>query len=147
MIAQILTEDSSIFRLACRTLEHEGIHCLHARDIVRLIDQIHEIRPDILIVREKDYPLHTGLVAALVHFSSSLRHCRFLVIGNTSPPWNPGAAISEDRYRAEPGLILALLDLKRQSFYPSDRSMPQRPAGSLLVAKANRIAKRTADTK
>lgn len=147
MIAQILTEDSTIFSLASQTLERQGIHCIHARDVIRLIDQIHEIRPDILIAREKDFPLHIGLIAALVHFSSNLQHSRFLVIGNTCPPWRPGAALSEERYRAEPRLILGLLNLERPSFYSPDRTMLQKPSGSLLVAKANRIAKRTADNK
>ncbi|MCX8013469.1 MAG: hypothetical protein N3A02_04155 [Rectinema sp.] len=141
MIALILTEDLTLFRVARETFEQHEIHCVHVRDVLRLIDQIHEMGPDILLVREKDYPLHLHLVAALLRFSQDLRHCRFLVIGNTSLPWKCAATVSERAFMSDPEQILSLLSLKKQAQYPSANSTRHGSPGSLLVAKASRIIK------
>ncbi len=132
MFALILIEDTSVADLVLRDLQESGISAISYRDPIKVIDHIAEIKPDVLIIRQKDFPLHIPLIAAMVRFSESLQHCSIVVIGDEVPSFMQCWQITEEKLQKDAGSLARLVFSGAVS--PGHR-------GSRLVAKAQRMVK------
>lgn len=132
MLVLLVIEDSVVTDLVLKDLQESGISAISYRDPIKAIDHIAEIKPDALIIRQKDFPLHTPLIAAMVHFSQSLQHCKIIVIGDTLPSFVQCSQITEETLQKASTSIAQLV-------FSGPVSHGHR--GSRLVAKAQRMVK------
>lgn len=130
MLVLILIEDTLVADLVLRDLQESGISALSYRDPIKVIDHVAEIKPDAIIIRQKDFPLHTPLIAAMVRFSESLQHCRIIVIGDKVPSFMQCSQIIEEKLQKDATSIAPLIFSGAISH-----------RGSRLVAKAQRMVK------
>jgi len=110
----------------------EDICTIRFRDPLRLLDAMQELRPDILVIRRRDFPLHAQMVVGFVRFYQALSSCKVLVIGSSETALKQTTNIAEDQFLRDPStLASAALGASRSSAH----------RGSRLVAKAQRIMK------
>jgi|YelNatPaOPRAMG01_1025707.scaffolds.fasta_scaffold00531_36 hypothetical protein len=132
MFALVVIEDSSVADLVLRDLQENTVRTIIYHDPIKVIDNIAEIKPDVLIIRQKDFPLHAPLIASMVRFSESLQHCRIVIIGDEVPSllqcWN----ITEEKLQQDAGSLARLIF--------NGAAPPGRHRGG-LAAKAQRMVK------
>ncbi len=64
MLAVILAEEDSLSRSVSQRCRLQGYTVVRYRDPVKLADNLPELKPDILVIRHKEYPVHGELLAA-----------------------------------------------------------------------------------
>ncbi|HWR10852.1 MAG TPA: hypothetical protein VN445_03425 [Rectinemataceae bacterium] len=83
MLAAILAEDDAFSRAVTHRSRLQKYSVVRYRDPVKLADSLHEIHPDLLIVRFEDYPFHWEVLAAELLCSESLRGVKILVFASS----------------------------------------------------------------
>lgn len=64
MLAVILAEEDSLSRSVSQRCRLQGYTVVRYRDPVKLADNLPELKPDVLVVRHKEFPAHGELLAA-----------------------------------------------------------------------------------
>ncbi len=64
MLAVILAEEDSLSRSVSQRCRLQGYTVVRYRDPVKLSDNLPELKPDVLVIRHKEYPAHGELLAA-----------------------------------------------------------------------------------
>lgn len=64
MLAVILAEEESLSRSVSQRCRLQGYTVVRYRDPVKLSDNLSELKPDVLIIRHKEFPAHGELLAA-----------------------------------------------------------------------------------
>jgi hypothetical protein len=132
MLALVLIEENTIANLILKELREADITVFRYRDPLRVVDCVRELEPDAILVRQKDFPLHAQMLAAMVRFSKPLQRCKFILIGEGEPA-PPSYALIEERSLSEKRSSVCAVLLG-----PHYDSAPK---GSRLVARAQRIMK------
>lgn len=86
MLAIILAEDDSFYRSVSHRTRLLKYEVLRYKDPVKLIDNLEELRPQAVIVREMDFPGHWEILAATVCCSDGLKGTRILVVSGKAGP-------------------------------------------------------------
>jgi len=81
MTVVVLSEDQSIARAVQDECTRINIVPLRFRDPLRLIDVLVELRPEAIILRQKDFPVHEQVIEGFLRFYPHLRHCALISIG------------------------------------------------------------------
>lgn len=72
MLAAILAEDDNFARIIAYRSRIHKFSVVHYRDPVKLADNIPELRPSVVVVRECDFPLHWQLLLnEIIYLSTS----------------------------------------------------------------------------
>ncbi|MEN6400173.1 MAG: hypothetical protein ABFC74_07300 [Rectinema sp.] len=72
MLAAILAEDDNFARIIAYRSKIHKFSVVHYRDPVKLADNIPELRPSVVVVRECDFPLHWQLLLnEIIYLSTS----------------------------------------------------------------------------
>jgi len=132
MLVLLLIEDDTIADIVLKELRETDVTAIRYRDPLRVLDYITELEPNALVVRQKDFPLHAQMLAALLRFYKPLRHCRMLVLGKSDPSSPSCIFMEEDAVLKDSSLILSALP-------GAPHASPHR--GSRLVAKAQRMVR------
>ncbi|MEN6297326.1 MAG: hypothetical protein ABFC92_05175 [Rectinema sp.] len=132
MLVLLLIEENSIANLVLKALHDSEVNALRYRDPLRVLDYIAELEPDAVIVRQKDFPLHEQLLAALIQFYKPLQRCKMIVLGKEDAPFSSCTFIKEEAFLKDPSLLLAAF---------SGATHVSLHGGSRLVAKAQRMVK------
>jgi len=74
MVAVILAEDDNFFSEVSKRARLHRYSVIRYRDPVKLIDNLDELSPAVLILRYEDFPLHWKTVAGYAHFSAALKN-------------------------------------------------------------------------
>lgn len=64
MLAVILAEEDSLSRSVSQRCRLQGYTVVRYRDPVKLSDNLPELKPDVLIIRHKEFPAHGELLAS-----------------------------------------------------------------------------------
>lgn len=64
MLAVILAEEDSLSRSVSQRCRLQGYTVVRYRDPVKLADNLPELKPDVLVIRHKEFPAHGELLAA-----------------------------------------------------------------------------------
>jgi len=83
MLAVILAEDDAFSRGVAHRSRLQKYSVVRYRDPVKLADSLPELHPDILIVRQEDFPLHWELLAAELLCLEGMRNVRMLVFSSS----------------------------------------------------------------
>lgn len=86
MLAIILAEDDAFYRTVSHRTRLLKYEVVRYRDPVKLIDNLEELRPQAVIVREADFPGHWDILAAMVCCSESLNGTRILAVAGKPAP-------------------------------------------------------------
>lgn len=132
MLAIILIDERQIADDVIESLRANDIEAVRCRDPIRLIDSVAELDPDVVIVRQMDFPLHTHMIAAYTRFYAPLQHCKIYALGD-EPLDIPNAKPIAEKEFAENRAILPqrILGLPINSSH----------RGSRLVARAQNMVK------
>lgn len=132
MLVLVLIEENSIAELVLKALREADVTAFRYRDPLRVVDCIAELAPDILVVRQKDFPLHAPMLAAMIRFYKPLQRCKVILLGEGEPSFPGCAFVGEASLSEKPsGICSALLG--------PNYAGPHR--GSRLVARAQRMMK------
>ncbi|HEY9055394.1 MAG TPA: hypothetical protein VIO60_11310 [Rectinemataceae bacterium] len=106
MLAVILAEDDGFFRSVSHRCRLRRFRVVRYRDPVKLADNLPELRPDLLVARQEDFPLHWEALAAQVALSPNLARTAFCLFARTQAacprlPWKDFAAIGEAEFWAD----------------------------------------------
>jgi len=132
MFAVILAEDDAFFRTVAHRSRLHKYSVARYRDPVKLADNLPELRPELLVIRGTDYPLHWEILASQLFCSRSPAESRILLFlpENHAIPFNwPNVSVVSEK--AEPSSTSALSDEAAKEF--SALLSPQR-AGKLNQA-------------
>ncbi|MCX7026861.1 MAG: hypothetical protein NT061_05085 [Spirochaetes bacterium] len=150
MLAVVLAEDDAFFRSVSHRLRLHRFSIVRYRDPVKLSDNLGELRPELLVVRHEDFPLHGELLASQIFCSKAQSDCSVCVF----IPRYSGSDIREYRWprlttieegedgpassqRAFSSYLTSLLASR------SEASMGATPQGSRLVEAASRRERST----
>lgn len=73
MLAAVLAEDDMFARIILYRSRIHKFSVVRYRDPVKLADNLPELRPDVVVVREQDFPLHWELLSAELTYLQSLQ--------------------------------------------------------------------------
>lgn len=73
MLAAVLAEDDMFARIILYRSRIHKFSVVRYRDPVKLADNLPELRPDVVVVREQDFPLHWEILSAEVTYLQSLQ--------------------------------------------------------------------------
>lgn len=132
MLALFLIEEDSIADLALKTLMAGEIDTIRFRDPLRLLDAVQELRPDALIIRRRDFPLHAQMVAGFVRYYRPLTRCKMIWLSDDADASGQATALIEKHFLKNPSLLTT-------SILGTEHAIAHR--GSRLVAKAQRMMK------
>jgi len=132
MLALILIDEKQIADDVIESLRANDIEAVRCRDPIRLIDSVAEMDPDVVIVRQIDFPLHTHMIAAYTRFYAPLQHCKIYALSD-EPLDMPNAKPIAEKEFTEHRTIFPQLIL----------GVPKNPShkGSRLVARAQNMVK------
>lgn len=82
MLALILAEDDSFSRSAAHRSRLQKFEVIRYRDPVKLVDNLPELKPDLVLVRERDFPLHGELIASALAFHPATSGTRVIVFSS-----------------------------------------------------------------
>lgn len=91
MLVAILAEDDVFARSVAQRLRLLRHIAIRYRDPVKLLDNLPELGPDALVVRERDYPVHWKVLAAALPRLAPARSARLILAG--TPAFPPSAAL------------------------------------------------------
>jgi len=83
MLAVILAEDDAFSRAVSHRSRLQKYSIVRYRDPVKLADNIPELRPDVLIIRFEDFPLHWELFVSELQCTEGLQTTKIVVF---TPP-------------------------------------------------------------
>jgi hypothetical protein len=132
MLVLLLIEENSIADLVLKELRGADVNVVHYRDPLRVLDYISEFEADALIVRQKDFPLHAQILAAMIRFYKPLQRCKMIVLGKDAPSFPSCTFIVEELFTKDPSMISSVL------FGPNHANAHH---GSRLVARAQRMVR------
>lgn len=105
MLALILSEDDSFFKSAAHRTRLDKYQVIRYRDPVKLVDNLGELKPDLVIVRQRDFPLHASLIAAALAFGRQTVSSKVLIVSQSGIPDHAllpnTSSIPEDSLRRE----------------------------------------------
>ncbi len=106
MLAVIIAEDEDFFRSVSHRCRLRRFRIVRYRDPVKLADNLLELKPDLVVARQEDYPLHWEALAAQAAYSPDLKRtafCLFAKRGAPLPafPWKGFTALEEADFWAE----------------------------------------------
>ncbi len=128
----LLIEENSIANALLKALDEADVSVFRSRDPMRMVDCIADLAPDILVVRQKDFPLHAQLFAAMVRFYKPLQRCKVIIVGEGEPSFPGCSFIGEASLSEKSSAICSTL-------LGPNYAGPHR--GSRLVARAQRMMK------
>lgn len=103
MLAVVLAEDDAFFRSVSHRLRLHRFSIIRYRDPVKLSDNLAELRPELLVVRHEDFPLHGELLASQLQYSKGLSDCPICIF------ITPGSSIGADSdHLPKPGIFARL---------------------------------------
>lgn len=140
MLAVVLAEEDNFFRAISHRLRLRHYAVVRYRDPVKLSDNLQELRPELLVVRKEDYPLHWVVLAAQLRCSGEerCRLCLFVPREALVPPevsvWPGMVSVLEEGEAAgtAAGTFSAYLASLGREGKTGDAA--QRPPSSLLSA-------------
>ena len=145
MLAVLLAEDDAFFRSASHRLRLHRFSVIRYRDPVKLSDDLGELRPDILVVRCEDFPLHGELLAAQLQYSRNLSECPICLFvtrqasaGFAADRWSRLTIIEEDISGSDTASRAFSSYLATLSGARPESGLPGLQPGSRLVAAARR---------
>jgi hypothetical protein len=103
MLVIILAEDEAFYRSVSHRSRLMGHSVIRYRDAVKLADNLPELKPDFVIVRVMDFPLHWELLAAELAFLRIPSHPRLIAFvqkGSPMPPSLDGTVFLADGFSA-----------------------------------------------
>ncbi|MCE5255947.1 MAG: hypothetical protein LLF89_03785 [Spirochaetaceae bacterium] len=90
MLAVVLAEDDAFARIISYRSRLHKYSVVRYRDPVKLADNLMELRPDIVVAREQDFPFHWEMIAAEMAYMHILQNSRFILFAAPgSPPKQP----------------------------------------------------------
>lgn len=132
MLVLVLIEENSIANLVLKELREADIIVFRYRDPLRVVDCITELVPDALVVRQKDFPLHAPMLAAMIRFYKPLQSCKLILIGEGESSLAACSFIKEASLSEKAsGICSALLGPNYAGAHK----------GSRLVARAQRMVR------
>jgi hypothetical protein len=154
VLAVVLAEDDAFFRSVSHRLRLHRFSIIRYRDPVKLSDNLAELRPELLVVRHEDFPLHGELLASQLQCSKGLSDCPVCIF---VAPGSSKGADSERLPKPRFFSRLSLIDedgagsvgssrvfsdyLSALSQARSEACAEENPSGSRLVAAAKRDKK------
>jgi hypothetical protein len=154
VLAVVLAEDDAFFRSVSHRLRLHRFSIIRYRDPVKLSDNLAELRPELLVVRHEDFPLHGELLASQLQYSKGLSDCPVCIFTAQGSSIGADAArlpkpdlfarlrlIEEDGAGSAGSSKVFSLYLSALSEARSGPSAYGNPSGSRLVAAAKREKK------
>jgi hypothetical protein len=148
VLAVVLAEDDPFFRFVSHRLRLHRFTVVRYRDPVKLSDNLPELKPDLLVVRQEDFPLHWELLAAQLFCTRGMADCPFCLFAPKNPglpaqarPWPKLSLLEESGSSRSPQIFSAYLS--KLASTKSGSSDKAGESGSRLVAAAARREKAT----
>jgi len=105
MIVVVLSEDQSVARAVQDELTRNNIVPLCFRDPLRLIDVLADLRPEAIILRQKDFPVHEQVIEGFLRFYPPLHHCALISIGRDQEQTEGYFSIDEAQFLRDPSIL------------------------------------------
>jgi len=153
MFAVILSEDDAFYRSVAHRSRLHKYSVIRYRDPIKLADNLPELKPELIIIRGQDFPLHWEVLASQLLCTKNLKATRIVLFlaetmgtphtwPNVSTLYEPtgrsaGSALSEETSK---GLSALLSSSKNsRSSHDSPVSTPTFPAGQSSGLSTSRL--------